>query len=45
MRSRKVLGETESAEQTFRFALDVFKDSPREQEQISAAARELDLIK
>jgi cytochrome c-type biogenesis protein CcmH len=45
MRSRKVLGETEAAEQTFRFALDVFKDAPREQERISAAARELDLIK
>ena len=45
MRSRKVLGETEAAEQTFRFALDVFKDSPGEQEQISSAARELELIK
>ena len=45
MRSRKVLGDTEAAEQTFRLALDVFKDDPREQEQISAAARELDLIK
>jgi cytochrome c-type biogenesis protein CcmH len=45
MRSRKVLGETEAAEQTFRFALDVFKDAPREQERISAAARELELIK
>jgi cytochrome c-type biogenesis protein CcmH len=45
MRSRKVLGETEAAEQTFRFALDVFKDAPREQEQISAAGRELELIK
>ena len=45
MRSRKVLGATEAAEQTFRFALDVFKDAPREQEQISAVARELELIK
>jgi len=45
MRSRKVLGETEAAAQTFRFALDVFKDAPREQEQIAAAARELDLVK
>ena len=45
MRSRMVLGDTEAAEQTFRLALDVFKDSPREQEQISAAARELELIK
>jgi len=45
MRSRKVLGDTEAAEQTFRLALDVFKDAPREQEQISAAARELELIK
>jgi len=45
MRSRKVLGDIEAAEQTFRLALDVFKDDPREQEQISAAARELDLIK
>jgi cytochrome c-type biogenesis protein CcmH len=45
MRSRKVLGETEDAAQTFRFALDVFKDAPREQEQISAAARELGLMK
>jgi cytochrome c-type biogenesis protein CcmH len=45
MRSRKVLGETEAAEQTFRFALDVFKDAPREQEQIASAARELELIK
>jgi cytochrome c-type biogenesis protein CcmH len=45
MRSRKVLGETEAAEQTFHFALDVFKDSPGEQEQISSAARELELIK
>jgi cytochrome c-type biogenesis protein CcmH len=45
MRSRKVLGDAEAAEQTFRLALDVFKDAPREQEQISAAARELELIK
>jgi cytochrome c-type biogenesis protein CcmH len=45
MRSRKILGETEGAEQTFRFALDVFKDAPLEQEQLSAAARELGLIK
>jgi cytochrome c-type biogenesis protein CcmH len=45
MRSRKVLGETEAAAQTFRFALDLFKDSPREQEEISSAARELELIK
>jgi cytochrome c-type biogenesis protein CcmH len=45
MRSRKVLGEIEAAEQTFRFALDVFKDAPGEQEQISAAARALELIK
>jgi cytochrome c-type biogenesis protein CcmH len=45
MRSRKVMGDTEAAEQTFRLALDVFKDAPREQEQISAAARELELIK
>jgi cytochrome c-type biogenesis protein CcmH len=45
MRSRKVLGDPEAAEQTFRFALDVFKDAPREQEQISAVARELELIK
>jgi cytochrome c-type biogenesis protein CcmH len=45
MRSRKVLGETEAAEQTFRFAFDVFKDAPREQEKISSAARELELIK
>jgi cytochrome c-type biogenesis protein CcmH len=43
MRSRKVLGDTEAAEQTFRLALEVFKDAPREQEQISAAARELEL--
>jgi cytochrome c-type biogenesis protein CcmH len=45
MRSRKVLGDAEAAEQTLRFALDVFKDAPREQEQISAAARELELIR
>jgi hypothetical protein len=45
MRSRKVMGETQAAEQTFRSALDVFKDAPREQEQISSAARELELIK
>jgi cytochrome c-type biogenesis protein CcmH len=45
MRSRKVLGETEAAQQTFHSALDVFKDSPGEQEQISSAARELELIK
>jgi len=45
MRSRKVLGESEAAEQTFRLALDVFKDAPREQEQLSSAARELELIK
>jgi cytochrome c-type biogenesis protein CcmH len=45
MRSRQVLGETEGAEQTFRRALDVFKDAPLEQEQISAAARELELMK
>ena len=44
MRSRQVLGEAEGAEQTFRFALDIFKDAPREQERISAAARELGLI-
>ena len=45
MRSRQVLGETEGAQETFRFALDVFKDSPSEQERISAAARELGLLK
>jgi cytochrome c-type biogenesis protein CcmH len=45
MRSRQVLGETEGAEQTFRLALDVFKDAPREQEQISTAARALGLMK
>lgn len=45
MRSRKVLGETEAAEKTLNLALDVFKDSPGEQEQISSAARELELIK
>jgi cytochrome c-type biogenesis protein CcmH len=45
MRSRKVLGETEAAERTFRSALDVFKDAPPEQEQISSAARELGLVK
>jgi cytochrome c-type biogenesis protein CcmH len=45
MRSRKVLGDAEAAEETFRLALDVFKDDPREQEKISAAARELELIK
>jgi len=45
MRSRTVLGEAEAAEQTFRFALDVFKDAPREQAQIAAVARELGLIK
>jgi len=45
MRSRQVLGEADAAEQTFRFALEVFKDAPPEQERISAAARELGLIK
>jgi cytochrome c-type biogenesis protein CcmH len=45
MRSRKTLGETEAAERTFRSALDVFKDAPPEQEQISSAARELGLVK
>jgi cytochrome c-type biogenesis protein CcmH len=45
MRSRKVLGETEAAERTFRSALDVFKDAPPEQELISSAARELGLVK
>jgi cytochrome c-type biogenesis protein CcmH len=45
MRSRQVLGEADAAEQAFRFALDVFKDSPQEREQISAAARELGLSK
>jgi cytochrome c-type biogenesis protein CcmH len=45
MRSRKVLGDAEAAEQTFRLALDVFKDDPLEQEQISTAARELELVK
>ncbi len=45
MRARKVMGDTQAAEQTFRFALDVFKDAPREQEQVSSAARELELIK
>jgi cytochrome c-type biogenesis protein CcmH len=45
MRSRKVLGETEAAQQAFHSALDVFKESPGEQEQISSAARELELIK
>jgi cytochrome c-type biogenesis protein CcmH len=45
MRSRQVLGEAEGAEQTFHLALDVFKDSPREKEQISAVARELGLTK
>jgi cytochrome c-type biogenesis protein CcmH len=45
MRSRKVLGDAAAAEQTFRLALDIFKDDPREQEQISTAARDLELIK
>jgi cytochrome c-type biogenesis protein CcmH len=45
MRSRKILGETQGAEETLRLALDVFKDAPPEQEQISAAARELGLMK
>jgi cytochrome c-type biogenesis protein CcmH len=45
MRSRKVLGDTDAAQQTFRLALDVFKDDPLEQEQISTAARELELVK
>jgi cytochrome c-type biogenesis protein CcmH len=45
MRSRKMLGETEATERTFRSALDVFKDAPPEQEQISSAARELGLVK
>ena len=43
MRSRQVLGEAENARQALRFALEVFKDSPQEQERISAAARELGL--
>jgi cytochrome c-type biogenesis protein CcmH len=43
MRSRQVLGEAEAAKQTFRSALDVFKDAPQEQDRISAAARELGL--
>ncbi|HEY6257540.1 MAG TPA: c-type cytochrome biogenesis protein CcmI [Xanthobacteraceae bacterium] len=45
MRSRQVLGEADAAEQTFRFALDVFRDAPQEQERIAAAARELGLAK
>ena len=45
MRSRQVLGEADAAEETFRFALDVFKDAPQDQDRISAAARELGLIK
>jgi cytochrome c-type biogenesis protein CcmH len=45
MRSRQVLGDEQAAERTFRFALDVFKDSPQEQARISAAARELGLMK
>ena len=45
MRSRQVLGEADAAEETFRLALEVFKDAPPEQERISAAARQLGLIK
>ena len=45
MRSRQVLGGADAAEETFRSALDVFKDAPPEQERISAAARQLGLIK
>jgi cytochrome c-type biogenesis protein CcmH len=45
MRSRQVLGEADAAEETMRLALDVFKDAPQEQDRISAAARELGLIK
>jgi cytochrome c-type biogenesis protein CcmH len=45
MRSRQLLGDADAAEQTFRSALDVFKDAAPEQERISAAARQLGLIK
>jgi cytochrome c-type biogenesis protein CcmH len=45
MGSRQVLGEADAAQETLRFALDVFKDSPGEQARISTAARELGLLK
>lgn len=45
MRSRQVLGDADAAQETFRLALDVFKDAPPEQERIAAAARELGLVK
>jgi cytochrome c-type biogenesis protein CcmH len=43
IRSRKVLGDDEVAEQTLRRALDIFKDAPEQQDKISAAGRELGL--
>lgn len=45
MRSRQVLGDAPAAQETLRLALDVFKDAPQEQERISAAARDLGLVK
>jgi cytochrome c-type biogenesis protein CcmH len=43
MRSRLVLGETEAAKQVLERALATFNDTPKEQDRISAAARDLGL--
>ena len=43
MRSRLVLGEPEAAKQAFERALATFDDTPKEQDRIAAAARDLGL--
>jgi cytochrome c-type biogenesis protein CcmH len=45
IRSRKVLGEAQAAEQAFRLAMDVFKDAPVEQAKIVAIGQEMGLAK
>ena len=43
IRSRKVLGEAQKAEQAFHRAMDVFKDAPEEQARIVAIGQEMGL--
>ncbi len=44
IRSRRVLGETDAARAALAKALDVFADTPQEQQRITAAAQELGVL-
>jgi cytochrome c-type biogenesis protein CcmH len=45
IRSRKVLGEAQQAEQAFRRAMEVFKETPEAQAKIVAIGQEMGLVK